>query len=106
MNLQMGGRRALITGASKGIGRATAELLATEACDVRLVARDSDALDEAVKAISSSTGRAVHGLSADLSCEADRHRAVLWAGEVDILVNNAGAIPAGSLVTLSDEVWR
>lgn len=106
MDLELAGKRAVITGGSKGIGRAAAEALADEGCDVLLAARDPAALEEAAAAIRSRRQVNVTTLSADLS----RHGAVLQlaeaAGAPDILVNNAGAIPGGDLQAVDNETWR
>src|ERR1700683_4701470 len=93
MDLQLSGKKALITGGSKGIGRATAELLADEGCDVTLVARDQSALDAAAAAIRTRRQVNVRTISADLSSDAAVRRVAAEAGELDILVDNAGAIP-------------
>jgi 3-oxoacyl-[acyl-carrier protein] reductase len=106
MDLGLEGRTALVTGASKGIGRATAAMLASEGCDVWMVARSASALESAAESIRADHGVNVTPIAADLSRtdEVDR----VWA-EVplpDILVNNAGAIPSGSIADIDDERWR
>ena len=106
MDLNLTGKRALITGASKGIGRATALRLAEEGCDVMMVARTPGTLDEAAADIRGRFQVSVTTLPADLSVQAEIERAAAWAGELDILVNNAGAIPPGDLVGVDDARWR
>lgn len=92
MNLGLEGKVALITGASKGVGRATAHLLAEEGVDLVLCARGREALDEIVEAIRAS-GRNAVGVIADVGRQEDRERltdAALEAfGRVDCLVSNA-----------------
>ena len=106
MDLQLGGKRALITGGSKGIGRASAEILAEEGCDVVIVARDVAVLDEAASAIRGKRQVRVETIAADLSKQAEVERVAAAAGAVDILVNNAGAIPPGNLLAVDDATWR
>lgn len=106
MELGLEGRTALVTGASKGIGRATAALLAAEGCDVWMVARSASALEDAADAIRTEHGTTVTPVAADLSRTDEIDR--LW-DEVplpDILVNNAGAIPSGTIADIDDERWR
>lgn len=105
MDLELRGRTALVTGASKGIGLAVAESLAKEGCAVTLVARNPADLVRAVEQIKKH-GTPVSFEAADLSDSqaindlAERH------GYMDILVNNAGAIPAGRLHELDEPAWR
>jgi NAD(P)-dependent dehydrogenase (short-subunit alcohol dehydrogenase family) len=86
------GRTVLITGAAKGIGRATAHQAALLGANVALVDRDQQGLAEAVRIIESNAGR-VLGLEADVAVAADVDRAVASAidafGGIDVLVNNA-----------------
>jgi 3-oxoacyl-[acyl-carrier protein] reductase len=109
MDLGISGRRALITGGSLGIGRATAAELAAEGVDVAIVARDRDRLEAAAQELSSNTGGRVIGIAGDMGDAADIARAVDEAnaalGGIDILVNNAGSSPAGRIEDLDDDIW-
>jgi len=106
MELGLAGKRALITGGSKGIGRATAALLAEEGCDVTIVARDAATLAQAAEAIRAKRQVNVHHIAADLSTDDAVGRVADQAGDIDILVNNAGAIPPGDLVSVDNDTWR
>jgi len=106
MDLQLAGRRALVTGGSKGIGRATAEVLAEEGVDLLLVSRSADVLSATADAIRGKFQVQVETLAADLSREEEVLRVAAAAGEVDILVNNAGDIPPGDLLGVDNETWR
>ena len=98
MDLLIKGRRALVTGASLGIGRAVAEELAREGCDVAMVARTEDTLGRAADDIARASGRRVLAVPADASVPEAIINAVQRAsqelgGSIDILVNNAGSTP-------------
>ena len=106
MDLNLTGKRALISGASKGIGKATALRLAEEGCDVVLVARTQETLDAAAAEIRGSRQVAVQVIAADLSRQAEIERVAAETGGIDILVNNAGAIPSGDLLAIDDATFR
>jgi NAD(P)-dependent dehydrogenase (short-subunit alcohol dehydrogenase family) len=106
MDLYLTGKRVLITGASKGIGLATASLFAEEGCDVVLVARTLGALEDAAEAIRRRFPVAVDIIAANLAHAIDIERVAVTVGAVDILVNNAGAIPPGDLFAVDDKDWR
>ena len=105
MDLQLAGKRVLVTGGSKGIGLAVAVVMAREGCDVVIAARDQDALDQAAGSIRKS-GATVTTLAGDMTDEQDVRRIVEQCGPLDILVNNAGAIPPGALTDLTMARWR
>jgi NAD(P)-dependent dehydrogenase (short-subunit alcohol dehydrogenase family) len=106
MDLSLAGKSALITGASKGIGRAAAESLAGEGCDVVLVSRTASDLAAAKAAISRKTNVRVDTFAADLSDSRNVDRLARDFPHIDILVNNAGAIPGGSLLDVDEGTWR
>jgi hypothetical protein len=106
VDLRLAGKQALITGGSKGIGRASAFSLAAEGVDLVLTARSPDALSEAAEAIRTRHQVSVSTLPADLSRQEEVERVAVGAGDLDILVNNAGAIPPGSLDAIDNETWR
>jgi NAD(P)-dependent dehydrogenase (short-subunit alcohol dehydrogenase family) len=106
MDLQLAGKRALITGGSKGIGLAAAETLADEGVDLVLAARDQAALDEAAQRVRARRQVSVLTVAADLSRQDEVERLAQAAGRLDILVNNAGAIPPGNLIAVDNTTWR
>lgn len=106
MELGLTGRKALVTGGSKGIGFATAWSLAREGCDVHLAARTVSDLENAQTSISSRFNVAVTIHETDLS-EGDVARQLIdTCADIDILVNNAGAIPAGDIQAIGEARWR
>jgi NAD(P)-dependent dehydrogenase (short-subunit alcohol dehydrogenase family) len=105
MDLNLTGRKALITGGSRGIGFAVAERFASEGVAVRIASRPGERLDKATAALRDA-GADVEAFGLDLSDPARRAELVAACGDVDILVNNAGAIPSGTIDEISDKTWR
>ena len=95
------GKRALVTGASKGIGRAIAQELASAGATVVVGYRSGQ--DEAEQLAAEIGGEAVQ---ADVSSAEDAKRLVHEAGDIDVLVNNAGLTRDGLLARMSDDDWR
>jgi NAD(P)-dependent dehydrogenase (short-subunit alcohol dehydrogenase family) len=106
MDLKLAGKTALITGASKGIGRATANAFAEEGCNVVLVARTAADLKAAQAEIARKSNVRVDVFAADLSDGANVEKIAAAFPGVDILVNNAGAIPGGNLIEIDEKRWR
>jgi len=102
MDLKLKDKHVLVTGASKGIGLATAQAFAAEGARVTLVSRRAEALAEAAGGI----GQAADYFVADLSEDQGREAVFDAYPDIDILVNNAGAIKRGSLDDMSMEDWR
>src|SRR5579885_2193701 len=105
MDLKLAGKRALVQGASKGIGRAIAAALAKEGARVAICARDPASLEATAKAI---------GAERFFSCDLSRagqgresaERARRELGGLDIVVVNGGGPPRGSFMEVSPELWH
>ena len=106
MDLQLAGKTALITGASKGIGRATAEALAAEGCHLVLVARSAPDLAQVKETLARNANVSVETVPADLSVSTNVTRLAKDFPDIDILVNNAGAIPGGKVLDVDEATWR
>jgi len=109
MELGLGGKVALVTGASRGIGQAIALSFAAEGCDLLLTGRDQAALDETAAAIRAKGRKAVVA-AVDLRHPGAEKTLVETArrefGHLDILINNAGATKRGSFLELTDADWQ
>jgi 3-oxoacyl-[acyl-carrier protein] reductase len=109
MELGITGKAAVVTGASKGIGNAIANRLASEGADVAICARTPGPLEEAAEEIETEHGVECLPVIADLTERDDAAAFVDAAADhydgIDILVNNAGSAPCGPLETLSEEDW-
>jgi NAD(P)-dependent dehydrogenase (short-subunit alcohol dehydrogenase family) len=102
----LAGRTALITGGSRGIGRATAELMAAEGCNLHLAARTQKDLEKAQGELVGAHGIQVHIHAVDLSVSAETVALADTCRGIDILVNNAGAIPPGGIDRVDEGMWR
>ena len=109
MSKPLDGVSALVTGASSGIGEATAVQLAAEGAAVALVARRADRLNALAQRISVTGGRA-HVIEADVTVQAAAEDAVRSAveslGRLDVVVNNAGLMLLGPAVDAPLDEWR
>ena len=109
MNLSLEGKIAIVTGGSKGIGRATALALAQEGVDVAICARGMGDLEDAAADIRASTGRKVLAVQADMGNPEDIKNLVATTvselGGVDILINNAVNSIAAPFMELADKDW-
>ncbi len=106
MDLQLKGKRVVVTGASKGIGFAIAKTFAREGAVVFMAARNAERLEAAAAQIRAETGAKVSALALDASAADAGERLLKFGGDIDVLVNNAGAIPGGDLVKIDDARWR
>ena len=106
MELNLRGRTALITGASKGIGLASAQVLASEGVNLILVSRTQADLDAARAGILARHNVNVQVHAYDLSDSKNVDKLIAEHAGIDILVNNAGAIPAGNLDQITEDRWR
>jgi 3-oxoacyl-[acyl-carrier protein] reductase len=101
------GRKALITGASRGIGRAIAEAFAREGAELALAATSPDRLIETANACRDRGAKQVHGLGLDVkdsaACNAAVKEAAEKLGGLDIVINNAGVTRDNLLMRLTDE---
>jgi NAD(P)-dependent dehydrogenase (short-subunit alcohol dehydrogenase family) len=106
---RLSGKVALITGASRGIGKAIALAFAGEGATLVLTSRSEEALADVTKQATARSGAPAVAVAADVTDEAlvDRLFARVKAefGRIDLLVNNAGAFDGGPLDELSTEAW-
>lgn len=106
MELNLSGKRAVVTGATKGIGRAVAGALAAEGVDIDLTARDAEALAQASRELENGFGITARAFVLDLALPEDQESLANSCAGADFLVNVAGAVPPGEIDTLSDEDMR
>jgi len=109
MDLGLKNKVALVTGASKGIGKAAALALAAEGCRVCIVARTAESLQAAAAEIRDATNAQVIAIPGDLAESAFIDSLVKrigdQLGDIDILVNNAGGPPPGTFLEHDDALW-
>ncbi|WP_116134037.1 SDR family oxidoreductase [Tropicimonas sp. IMCC34043] len=105
MDLGIDGRKALLTGASKGMGRACAMAIAREGVDVTIAARTEGPLMATAAAIRAETGRSVTPVVADITTEAGRAAVLAACPDPDILLNNAGGMAPGDFRDWGRDEW-
>ena len=110
MDLQLNDKRAFIAGSSRGLGYATALLLAQEGCKVVLNGRDAEKVKDAAETIAQETRTPAYGVAGDVSDASMAETLIKFAveamGGLDILITNAGGPPAGSFEIFDEETWK
>jgi short-subunit dehydrogenase len=106
MELNLNNKTALITGSSKGIGKAIAESMAEEGCNLILTARSEDKLITVKSDLQKKYNISVEIIAIDLSLKGAAEKVAEFSGNVDILINNAGAIPPGNILDINEDIWR
>ncbi len=110
MDLAIAGKRALVMGASRGLGRGIAEALAAEGVRVIVCSRDGDKCAGVAAEIADKFGVEAHGIACDVSDATAIDAAAAFAqetfGGIDILVNNTGGPPFGDISKVEIEDWR
>lgn len=104
MDLQLKGKKALVTGSTAGIGLAIAQALAREGAQVVVNGRTQARVDAAIRAVSGPAGAAT-GVAADLGTAAGAAALFERVAEVDVLVNNLGTFEAKPFESIADEDW-
>jgi NAD(P)-dependent dehydrogenase (short-subunit alcohol dehydrogenase family) len=106
---RLDGRRALVTGGGRGLGRVIAQALAEAGADVAVAGRTPDVCQEAAREIAAATGRRALAFAADVTQAAEVERLVREVedglGGIDILVNNAGVNIRGAAEELQEHDW-
>jgi 3-oxoacyl-[acyl-carrier protein] reductase len=105
MDLGIAGRRALVCGASKGLGRGCAFSLAREGVAVTIVARTASELQKTAEEIHAATGSPVSAYAGDITTPEGREGALTVCPEPDILVTNAGGPPPGDFREWDEAAW-
>lgn len=110
MELELAGKVALVTGASRGIGAAICSELAAEGMHLSLVARDGTSLRNVAMRLGNSSQIRTHVHATDLrhpdAAQVAVNAAVEALGRVDLLVNNAGATKRADFFTLTEDDWQ
>lgn len=110
MDLQLAGMRALVTGASRGLGYAIAYSLAQEGCQVAINSRSAENIEKAARQVEQETGSKLLPLAGDVTqpeiAEQLIQQTVAGLGGLDLLVTNSGGPPAGRFEAFDDAAWQ
>lgn len=105
MDLGIKGRKAIVCGASKGLGRACAAALAGDGAEVFIAARTAESIEKAAAQIAAATGSKAIGIAADVTTPEGRAMLLAACPDPDILVTNAGGPPPGNFRDWSRDDW-
>jgi 3-oxoacyl-[acyl-carrier protein] reductase len=105
MDLGIAGKRAIVCGASRGLGFGCAQMLVREGVDVVIAARGADAIAAAVDRLNGYRAGKATGVAADVTTEAGRAAVLEACADPDILINNAGGPPPGDFRTWGRAEW-
>jgi 3-oxoacyl-[acyl-carrier protein] reductase len=109
MDLKLKGKSAFITGASRGLGFATASGLAAEGARLAINSRNPESIEEAARNINSTTGSEVFPIPGDVTDPEQPAKMIQQVvealGGLDLLVTNAGGPPSGKFEALDDDTW-
>jgi 3-oxoacyl-[acyl-carrier protein] reductase len=108
--MELRGKTAIITGAGKGIGKATAAALAKEGVNLGILARSEESLQTVKQELTNAYGIQVHIAAADVSNRSEVETAIPALlgklGAIDILINNAGTATFGTLLDMDPDEWE
>jgi len=110
MDLGLKGKNALVTASSKGIGKACAEALASEGCNVMICSRNSENLIQVADELIRNYGTDVHWFKCDLRNPVDIEELIKETfrafGSIDIVVNNCGGPPSNHILKITEDEWN
>ncbi|WP_319562074.1 SDR family oxidoreductase [Marispirochaeta sp.] len=106
MDLGLKSRKALVTGASSGLGFAAASVLAEEGAELSIVSRSEERIQKAAQTIEAASGVKAAALTADLRNAGDIEKLKAMVGETDILVVSTGGPPGGPLDSFGPDEWK
>ncbi|MCE5282482.1 MAG: SDR family oxidoreductase [Deltaproteobacteria bacterium] len=105
MDLGIAGRKAIVGGASAGLGKGCAMALAREGVEVTIVARTAANIEAAAEEIRAATGSRVTAVAADITTDEGRAAVLRACSKPDIVVNNSGGPPSGNFRDWDRETW-